>query len=82
MGIAPLRSPALYSPCQGLAVLPTLVDTCGFTHQPLRIPKNIHTHADLSTPAQSLSPTWVQGIPSSPKITGLLYTPLPEPTEG
>lgn len=82
MGIAPLRSPALFSPCKGLAVLPTFVDTHGVTHQPPRIPKNIHTHADLSTPAQPLSPAWVQGMPSSPKVAGSLYTPLPEPAEG
>lgn len=82
IGIAPLRSPALFSPCQGLAVLPMLVDTHGFTHQPPRIPKNTHTHADLSTPAQSLSPTWVQGTPSFPKVAGPLYTPLREPAEG
>lgn len=61
---------------------PTLVDTHGFTHQPRRIPKNTHTHADLATPAQSLSPAWVQGTPSSPKVAGSLFTPLQEPAEG
>lgn len=48
----PLYGPLpLFSPCQGLAVFPTLVDSHGFTHQSHRIPKNTHTHADLSTPA-------------------------------